>query len=82
MVAAWQQLRESEKESPWGAGSVQIESTCRSLGSQLKRCVGFWLSGSLDTSYINLGKTRKKNGIKCAMWATGGPDSFPSHVTR
>lgn len=25
------------KRSPWGAGSVQIESTCWSLGSQLKR---------------------------------------------
>lgn len=26
--AAWQQLSETKKESPWGAGSVQIESTC------------------------------------------------------
>lgn len=62
------------KESPWGAGSVQIESTCR---SQLKGFVLFWLSGSIDTSYINLSKNR----IKCS---TGGPrlKSFLTHVTR
>lgn len=54
------------KESPWGAGSVQIESTCWSLESELKGFVLFWLSCFIDTSYINLSKTFKKS--KSCVW--------------
>lgn len=54
------------KESPWGAGSVQIESTCWSLESELKGFVLFWLSCFIDTSYINLSKTLKKS--KSCVW--------------
>lgn len=58
------------KESPWGAGSVQIESTCWSLESELKGFVLFWLSCFIDTSYINLSKTFKKKQIMCLTGTT------------
>lgn len=58
------------KESPWGAGSVQIESTCWSLESELKGFVLFWLSCFIDTSYINLSKTLKKKQIMCLTGTT------------
>lgn len=64
------------KESLWGAGSVQIESICSPVGSHLKGFVLFWLSGSSDTSYINLCKTIKSWIKRWTGTADGWTEKF------
>lgn len=66
-------------ESPGGAGSVLIESTCWSLGSLLKGFVQFWLGAPFDTSYINFRRSVQKSNqgfVRDDLWVEHNDSSF------